>query len=135
MKPAGSVAAPPKQFNFAQHVIELNAARGTKIAYIDDQRELSYAELDLGVRRFASALRRLDIRREERVLLLLLDSTDWPVAFLGSLYAGVVPVPVNTLLTPDDYAYIVAHSRPQAVFVSAELLPKLEPALTKSSHE
>jgi benzoate-CoA ligase len=135
MTPAGSVAAPPKQFNFAKHVIELNAARGSKIAYIDDQGELSYAELELAVRRFAFALRRLGIRREERVLLLLLDSTDWPVAFLGSLYAGAVPVPVNTLLTPDDYAYIVEHSRAQAVFVSADILPKLEPALKKSSDE
>jgi benzoate-CoA ligase len=135
MRPAGSVVAPPKQFNFAQHVIELNAARSKKIAFMDEAGELSYGELELGVRRFASALRQLDIRREERILLLLLDSTDWPVAFLGSLYAAVVPVPVNTLLTPDDYGYILGHSRAQAVFVSAELLPKLEPALAKSSHE
>src|SRR6476660_10112278 len=135
MRPAGIVATPPKQFNFAQHVIELNTARKSKIAYIDDHGELSYGELALAIRRFAAGLRRLDIRREERVLLLLLDSRDWPVAFLGSLYAGAVPVPVNTLLTPDDYAYILAHSRAQAVFVSAELLPKLEPALAKSSHE
>jgi benzoate-CoA ligase len=135
MRPAGIVAAPPKQFNFAEHVIELNAARKSKIAYIDDHSELSYGELALAVRRFAAALRQLDIRREERVLLLLLDSTDWPVAFLGSLYAGALPVPVNTLLTPDDYAYILAHSRAQAVFVSAELIPRLEAALAKSSHE
>src|SRR5262245_1666494 len=135
MTPTGTVVPPPKQFNFAQRTIDLNAARRSKIAYIDDQGELTYGELELAIRRFASALRRLDIRREERVLLLLLDSTDWPVAFLGSLYAGVVPVPVNTLLTPDDYAYIAEHSRAQAVFVSAELLPNLELALTKSSHD
>jgi benzoate-CoA ligase len=135
MRTAGIIAAPPKQFNFAQHVIELNAERRSKLAFVDDQAELSYGQLELAVRRFAAALRVLDIRRDERVLLLLLDSTDWPVAFLGSLYAGVVPVPINTLLTPEDYAYIVEHSRTQAIFVSAELLPKLAPALTKSSHE
>src|SRR5262245_32852351 len=135
MTPTGTVVPPPKQFNFAQRTIDLNAARRSKIAYIDDQGELTYGDLEVAVRRFASALRGLDIRREERVLLLLLDSTDWPVAFLGSLYAGAVPVPVNTLLTPDDYAYILAHSRAQAVFVSAELLPKLEVALANSSHE
>lgn len=44
------------------------------------------------------------VRREERVLLLMLDTSDWPVAFLGCLYAGVVPVAVNTPLKPDDYA-------------------------------
>jgi len=124
-----------KQFNFAQHVIDLNAARRSKIAFVDDHTELRYAELALAIRQFASGLRRLDVRREERILLLLLDSTDWPIAFLGSLYGGVVPVPVNTLLTPDDYAYILAHSRAQAVFVSQELLPKLQAALANSSHE
>ena len=44
----------------------------------------------------------------------MLDSSDWPVAFLGALYAGVVPVAVNTLLTADDYAYMLEHSRAQA---------------------
>jgi benzoate-CoA ligase len=134
MRAAGTVVG-PQMFNFPQHLIELNAQRSTKIAFIDDEGELSYEQLALGVRRFARALRELDIHREERVLLLLVDSTDWPIAFLGSLYAGVVPVPINTLLTADDYAYILAHSRAQAVFVSAELLPKLESALTNGSHE
>ena len=62
------------------------------------------------MRRFAAGLRGLGLRREERVLLLMLDSSDWPVAFLGCLYAGVVPVAVNTLLTADDYAYMLEHS-------------------------
>jgi acyl-CoA synthetase (AMP-forming)/AMP-acid ligase II len=75
------------------------------------------------------------IRREERVLLLMLDTLDWPVSFLGALYAGVVPVAVNTLLTADDYAYMLEHSRAQAVLVSGALLPVLTLALTKSDHE
>ncbi len=49
------------------------------------------------------------------------DCNDWPVAFLGALYAGVVPVAVNTLLTADDYAYMLGHSRAQAALVSAAL--------------
>src|SRR4026208_1986781 len=103
MRAAGTVVGPPQRFNFPQHLFELNAQRSTKIAFIDDEGELSYEQLAFGVRRFARALRELDIHREECVLLLLLDSTDWPIAFLGSLYAGVVPVPINTLLTADDY--------------------------------
>lgn len=54
MRPAGSVVAPPNHFNLAHYVIELNAARKTKTAYIDDRHELTYAELALAVRRFAS---------------------------------------------------------------------------------
>ncbi|MFY7913587.1 MAG: benzoate-CoA ligase family protein, partial [Rubrivivax sp.] len=75
------------------------------------------------------------IRREERVLLLMQDGNDWPVSFLGALYAGLVPVAVNTLLTADDYAYMLEHSRAQAVLVSGALLPTLTAAMTRSEHE
>jgi benzoate-CoA ligase len=63
------------------------------------------------------------------------DTTDWPVAFLGAILAGVVPVAVNTLLTADDYAYILAHSRAQAALVSAPLLPVLNSAMEAGGHE
>ncbi len=129
------VAAPPEQFNFAQYVIDCNTVRAAKTAYVDDRRQLTYGELALRIRRFAFLLRELGLRREERILLLMHDCNEWPVAFLGSLYAGVVPVAVNTLLTADDYAYILAHSRAQAAFVSPALLPALQSALTRTPHE
>jgi benzoate-CoA ligase len=87
------------------------------------------------VRRVAAGLRALGIKREERVLLLMHDCNDWPVSFLGAMYAGLVPVAVNTLLTADDYAYMLEHSRAQAVLVSGALLPALTAALIKSDHE
>ncbi len=130
-----SPAAPPAQFNFASHLLSLNAGRAAKRAYRDDERTLTYGELNERVRRFAAALAALDIRREERVLLLMHDTIDWPVAFLGCLYAGVVPVALNTLLTPADYAYMLAHSRAQAAFVSSVLAPALRQAMNDASHE
>ncbi|HEU0201764.1 MAG TPA: benzoate-CoA ligase family protein, partial [Burkholderiaceae bacterium] len=132
---APTVAAPRARFNFAQHLIELNAGRAAKTAFIDDSGRLTYGELASSVRRFAAALGAFGIRREERLLLLMHDNTDWPVAFLGSLYAGVVPVAVNTLLSADDYAYMLAHSRAQAAVVSAALLPTLQAALSRGGHE
>mgnify|MGYP001002438072 CR=1 FL=1 len=75
------------------------------------------------------------LKREERVLLLMLDGCDWPVAFLGSIYAGLVPVAVNTLLTAPDYAYMLEHSRAQAALVSGALLPTLTAAMVQSDHE
>jgi benzoate-CoA ligase len=133
--PGKEVAAPPDHFNFAQHLIALNAARAGKTAYIDDAGRLTYGELAARVQRFAGALAQLGVRREERVLLLMHDTNDWPVAFLGALYAGVVPVCVNTLLTPDDYAYMLAHSRAQAAFVSAPLLQTLQTAAQSDGSE
>ncbi|OGA17560.1 MAG: 4-hydroxybenzoate--CoA ligase [Betaproteobacteria bacterium RIFCSPLOWO2_02_FULL_65_24] len=127
--------APPAGFNFAQHLLELNARRSAKIAFIDDHERLSYGELAERVCSMAAGLRALGLRREERVLLLMHDNVDWPVCFLGALYAGVVPVAVNTLLSTDDYAYVLAHCRARAALVSEALLPTLKAAMEKSPHE
>jgi len=138
--PASSVYAlgitpPAEHFNFAHHLLEINAPCATKAAFVDDQGALTYGLLDSRVRRMATALRAMGLRREERVLLLMHDCNDWPVSFLGAMYAGLVPVAVNTLLTADDYAYMLEHSRSQAVLVSGALLPTLTAALTRSDHE
>ena len=129
------VLPPPARFNIAQHLLANNAARPAKAAFIDDQGTLSYGALDERVRRMAAGLRALGLRREERVLLLMHDCNDWPVSFLGALYAGLVPVAVNTLLTADDYAYMLENSRAQVVLVSGALLPALASALTRAEHE
>lgn len=130
-----AIAPPGAHFNFAQHLLALNTGRAGKTAFIDDAGVLSYGELAERVRRMAAGLRSLGLKREERVLLLMQDCSDWPVSFLGAMYAGLVPVAVNTLLTADDYAYMLEHSRAQAVLVSGALLPALTSALIKSDHE
>ncbi len=141
MTPVASASAPacvlppPARFNFAQHLLDANVGRPDKAAFVDDQASLSYGELHDRVQRVAAGLRGLGLRREERVLLLMLDSNDWPVSFLGAMYAGLAPVAVNTLLTADDYAYMLEHSRAQAVLVSGALLPALTMAMIKSDHE
>ncbi len=135
MSTTPAVPAPPERFNYAGHLLALNAGGADRTAFIDDDGTLSYGELAERVRRLAAALRSLYLRREERVLLLMHDCNDWPVSFLGSMYAGLVPVAVNTLLTADDYAYMLEHSRAQAVLVSGALLPTLTMAMIKSDHE
>ena len=128
-----AIAAAPERLNFAAHLLALNAQRGPKAAYIDDAGALSYAELDTAVRRFATRMLGLGLRREERVFLCAHDSTDWPVAFLGCLHAGLVPVAVNTLLSAADYGYMIDHSRARAVVVSHALLPTLQAAMAASN--
>ena len=131
-----SLPPPPgERFNFAQHLLERNRSRVGKVAYIDDYGTMTYGELDERVRRMAAAVTALGVRREERVLLLMHDNNDWPVAFLGCLYAGVVPVAVNTLLSGTDYAYILSHCRAQGALVSQALMPVLEKAMGEAPHE
>ncbi len=128
-------APPPSRFNFAAHLIACNAGRGTKTAYIDDQQSLTFGELAQRIERMAAALRALGLRREERVLVCLHYTVDFPVAFLGALHPGVIPVAVNTLLTVDDYAYMLEHSRARAIFVSGTLLPAMQQALAATAHD
>ncbi len=132
---ASSVEPPPETFNFAAHLLEANAGRPEKTAFIDDVGAVTYGGLDERARRFAAALKDRGVKREERALILMQDCADWPVTFLGTLLAGIVPVAVNTLLTADDLAYMLEHSRAQAVFVSGALKPALKAALAKADHE
>ncbi len=131
----GTLEAPPARYNFARHVRTTNAHRAAKDAYVDDAGRLTYGELAAAAARMAAALRGLSLRREERVLVALHDTVDFPVAFLGALHAGVVPVLVNTLLTVDDYAYMLEHSRAQALVVSGPLVPALAQAMARADHE
>lgn len=129
------VLSPPEQFNFAANLFELNAGRADKRAYIDDFGDLKFGDLARRARQFASALQSSGIKREQRILLVMQDSCDWPVSFLGSLYAGIVPVAVNTLATAEDYAYMLAHSRAHVVVTSGALVPVIDAAMATSAHE
>ncbi len=126
---------PGERFNFAQHLLDVNRDRGASVAYIDDHESTTYGELGERVCRMAATLLAMGLRREERVLLLMHDNNDWPVAFLGALHAGVVPVAVNTLLSADDYAYILGHSRSRGAMVSQAMLPTLQKAMKQAPHE
>jgi benzoate-CoA ligase family protein len=124
---AGAPAeAVPRDYNFAADILKrnLDAGRAGKLAYIDQRQVWTYGELAERVERFGHVLRALGIRREERVLLCLLDGIDWPTAFLGAIKASVVPVPVNTLLTENDYRFMLDDSRARLLVVSEELYPK-----------
>src|SRR5499427_5066246 len=122
-------------YNAAADLIERNlvAGRGGKTAFIDDRGQYSYAELAERVSRFANAVRRLGIHPEERILLCLYDTIDFPTAFLGAIKAGVVPVAVNTQLSAGEFAFMLADSRARAVIVSAPVLPVMKAALSELS--
>ena len=122
------VGAVPHAYNFAADILRSNlaAGRANKTAYIDGRGTLTYGQLADRVARFGAALRGLGVRREERVLMAMLDTADWPVAFLGCLKAGIIAVPVNTLLTETDYRFMLANSRAKCLVVSEALFPKFE---------
>ncbi len=121
--PVGDI---PRQYNFAADVLAANLAAGRvdKPAFIDPAGSWSYGRLADRVERFGHVLRSLGVRREERILMCMVDTVDWPTAFLGALKAGIIAVPVNTLLTEDDYRFMLEDSRAKVLVVSDVLYPK-----------
>jgi 4-hydroxybenzoate-CoA ligase len=101
----------------------VDEGRAEKLAFTDTVSELTYGELQQQSRRAANMLRRLGVRREERVAMIMLDTIDFPILFLGAIRAGIVPVPLNTLLTSDQYAYVLADCRARVLFISEALMP------------
>jgi 4-hydroxybenzoate-CoA ligase len=136
-----------RPYNAVTDFIDANVARGlgAKVAFADPERSLTYAELQARTAQFARALRALGLRQESRLAVILYDTVDFPVAFWGALRAGIVAVPVNTLLTAEQYAYVLADSRAAAVVVTAALaqqilsirhrLPHLGAVIVAGPHE
>jgi 4-hydroxybenzoate-CoA ligase len=112
-----------------RHRLEGN---GRRLAFRDPWRSLTYGELVLETARFADALRQAGIGRERRIVLLLQDTVDFPLAFWGAMRAGAIPVPINTLLTADTVRYILADCRAEAVVLSAGLVAGLTDAVRDS---
>jgi 4-hydroxybenzoate-CoA ligase len=121
----------PRIYNAAVDMVDGNVAqgRGGKTAFIDAGETLTYGELQVRCNRMANLLGTYGVERESRIALVLLDTVDFPVAFWGAIKAGVVPVCLNTLLTTDQYAYILGDSRARALVISAPLLPVVQPIL------
>ena len=119
------------QYNAASVMVDANVARGLggKLAFTDGSRSLTYGQLQGATCRVANMLTDLGIGREARVALLLHDTVDYPAVFWGAVRAGLVPVCLNTLLTTDQYAYMLADCRAQVLVVSAGLLDVVAPVL------
>jgi 4-hydroxybenzoate-CoA ligase len=93
----------------------------------ENGRSLSYRDLAAQSDQMAGLYARLGIRREDRVAMLVADCIEFPVIFWGSIKAGVIPIPLNTLLATDVYASILNDCRAKVLFVSAGLLPVVAP--------
>ncbi len=128
-------------FNVAVPFIERHVAegRGAKPAIQTfDGETVSYARLAERVTRCGAALRRLGLDPGDRMLMIVKDCPAFFYAFWGAIKAGVVPVPLNTLLRAKDYEYMIADSGAAAIVYSPEFAVEVEPALaalrTKPEH-
>jgi 4-hydroxybenzoate-CoA ligase len=119
-----------RRYNAAVDLVDRNVAegRGGKLSHIDPTRRITYAELLDASSRVGPMLARLGLQREDRLAMLMLDTVDFPILFWGAIRAGMIPVPLNTLLPVEQFHYILEDSRAKALFVVPPLLKAAEAA-------
>src|SRR2546425_5415788 len=124
---AAPVVKVPDRFNIADYLVDrhVREGRGGQTAILCGDESVTYAQVAERSNRLGNGLRSLSVRREERVLLLLLDTPAFAYSFFGALKIGAVPIPTNTLLKSQDYRYMLNDSRATAAVVSEALLPQL----------
>jgi benzoate-CoA ligase family protein len=125
-------------FNVAVPFIDrhIREGRGDKVAIqVAGGGVVTYAELAENVNRTGNVLTGLGIGRGERVLMVVKDCPEFHYLFWGAIKAGLVPVPLNTLLRANDYQFMIEDSGCAGMVYSPEYAAEVEPALAKAKHK
>ncbi len=131
---AGTTSTPGPSFNAAAYLVDrrVEAGDGGRVALHCDGVDLTYADLQALTARVAAGLAGLGVRREERVLFVMSDSHALAAGILGAMRAGMVAVPVSTMLTAADLGLLLADSRARVVVASPEVADAAVGALAAS---
>ena len=118
----------PRLFNATTYFVDRHIPEGRagKVAFECEQEQVTYEQLLERVNRTGNGLKSMGVRPEERVALLLLDTPDFAFCFFGAIKIGAVAVPMNTLLKPNEYEYLLNDCRARVLIVSENLLPQIE---------
>jgi len=100
-----------------------------KVAIIDGDVTLTFAEFEHHVDRAAAALQDNGFGVGDRVAVLAHNCWQYAVLAFATARAGVVLVPVNFMLTAEEICYILGHSRAGGFLVEADLVPTAEAAM------
>ena len=127
--PAGLVFS--DVFNAAIPFIDrhLEAGRGDKAAIRTVDGETSYRALAEQVARSGNALLAAGIGPGDRLLMVVKDCPDFVACFFGAVKAGIVPVPVNTMMRPEDYSFVIDDSGCAGIVYSREWAEAVEAGL------
>jgi benzoate-CoA ligase family protein len=113
----------PDIFNAAVEFVDrhITERRADRIALRHEGRTLTYGRVPELVNWVGNALRDLGVDMENRVLPVLYDSPEFGASFFGAMKIGAVPVPVNTMIRAQDYAYFLNDSRAKVLIAHRPL--------------
>ena len=123
----------PERLNAATVFVDshLQQGRAEKAAILCGDVTVTYKDLSKGVNRVGNALLGLGIHMEERVAIIMPDCPECVYAFFGAMKIGAVAIPMNTLLMPADYEYLLNDSRSQVLVIHSSLLDRIESIRSK----
>jgi benzoate-CoA ligase family protein len=104
---------------------QVAAGRGDRPAFVAEDRTLTYEQLRREINRAGRLLRDLGVRPEQRILLVLDDTTVFPIVFLAAMRIGAVPVPVSPLDKDENFRHFVADSYASLVVTDEPLYERL----------
>ena len=91
-----------------------------KIAFIDNNNSITYQELFRKVKAFSYSIKKYQIKENDRIILCMLDSIEYPIVFLGLIWSGIIPICINTMLPKKDYAYMLEDSEAKAIITLSD---------------
>ena len=132
-------------FNVASVMIDrhIDEGRGSYPAIINADafpdsgtgKPITYQRLAEQVNRCGNLLRSLAPQAGSRVLMVMKDCPEFFYVFWGAIKAGLMPVPLNTLLRADDYRFMIEDSACAGLIYSPEYQSEVIPALASSDHQ
>jgi benzoate-CoA ligase family protein len=118
----------PEIFNVATTMVDRHVldGRGAKVAIECGEEVVTYRDLLEKTNRVGNVLRRLGVKREQRVLLALVDCPEFLYCFFAAIKIGAVAVPVNPWLRAHEYEYLFNDTGARVVVVSEASLPEIQ---------
>ena len=123
----------PDRLNAATVLVDshIEAGRGDKAAILCGDETVTFRGLFENVNRMGNVLLELGFRMEERVAIIMPDMPECVYAFFGAMKIGAASIPINTILQPDSYEYLLNDSRARALVIHDSLLGKIDPIRDK----
>ncbi len=92
------------------------------------RREITWKEFDSQANRMANALLATGIGKDDRIILWMMNSINWLIAYFGILRTGAWVVPLNFRFTSQDFIYCAGISEASTAIVGEEFLGKVDAA-------